>query len=105
MEIISRSEYEENENIQHWDKIQMSSMGGLLNKKFQKKENKRIKNSADALADEIYNFFNKKLSYPLIRKYIKENGEQAIYEIFKETKDKGIGLFIYVVNKDRTKFK
>jgi hypothetical protein len=57
MEIISRSEYEENENIQHWDKIQMSSMGGLLNKKFQKKEKQRAINSEQqALMKEIYDW-------------------------------------------------
>jgi hypothetical protein len=100
---IDRSTYEENENIQHWDKIKMSSMGDLLNRK--PKEKKRVYSKEGELATEIYEYFNKKLSYLRIMSFIKNNGFQCVFEIFKETKDKGVGLFIWVNNKERTKFK
>ena len=41
----------------------------------------------------------------MILKFIKNNGEQCVFELFNESKDKGIGLFIWLNNKNRTKFK
>jgi len=105
MEMISREQYEENEQEENYKKQEMFSIGGFLNKFEKPKVNKRIKNSKDALATEIYDYFQKKISFPLIRKWIIENGEQCMYEIFNTTKDKGIGLFIWTINRDRTKLK
>jgi hypothetical protein len=104
MEMISREQYEENEQEENYRKQEMFSISNFLNK-FEKPTNKRIKNSKDALATEIYDYFQKKISFPLIRKWIIENGEQCMYEIFNTTKDKGIGLFIWTINRDRTKLK
>jgi hypothetical protein len=100
---IDRQLFEENENIQHWDKIKMSSMGDLLNRK--PKPKSKAYNSKSALAEEIYNHWNKKLSYPMILKFIKNNGEQCVFEIFNESKDKGVGLFIWLNNKHKTLLK
>jgi hypothetical protein len=105
MEMISREQIDNDFEEEVYKKQEMFSIGGFLNKFEKPKVNKRIKNSKDALANEIYDYFQKKISFPLIRKWILENGEQAIFEIFKETKDKGIGLFIWTINRDRTKLK
>jgi hypothetical protein len=107
MEIENRQSFEDEINEENYKKQEMFSISNFLNRKLNKpvKENKRIKNSKDALANEIYDYFQKKISFPLIRKWIIENGEQAIFEIFKETKDKGVGLFIWTINRDRTKLK
>jgi hypothetical protein len=105
MEIENRQSFEDEINEENYKKQEMFSISGFLNKFEKPKVNKRIKNSADALCDEIYNYFQKKISFPLIRKWIIENGEQCMYEIFNTTKDKGIGLFIWTINRDRTKLK
>jgi len=104
MEILSREQLDSDFEEEGYKKQEMFSIGGFLNK-FEKPTNKRIKNSKDALATEIYDYFQKKISFPLIRKWIIENGEQCMYEIFNTTKDKGIGLFIWTINRDRTKLK
>jgi len=101
---IDRNQYEENENIEQWKKEKILSIGDLINKK-PVKENKRIKNSKDALVDEIFNYFSKQISFPRIRDWVNKNGEQCIREVFEETKKKGIGLFIWSVGKNSTKFK
>ena len=101
--MISRSEFEENENIEQWKKQEMFSIGNIKNRFVKPKS--RAYNSKSALAEEIYNHWNKKLSYPMILKFIKNNGEQCVFELFNESKDKGIGLFIWLNNKNRTKFK
>jgi hypothetical protein len=107
MEIENRQSFEDEINEENYKKQEMFSISNFLNRKLNKpvKENKRIKNSKDALANEIYDYFQKKISFPLIRKWILENGEQCMYEIFNTTKDKGIGLFIWTINRDRTKLK
>lgn len=104
MEILSREQLDSDFEEEGYRKQEMFSISNFLNK-FEKPTNKRIKNSKDALANEIYDYFQKKISFPLIRKWILENGEQMVYEVFKETKDKGIGLFIWTINRDRTKLK
>jgi len=103
MEILSREQIDNDFEEEGYKKQEMFSIGSI--KRFQKPVNKRIKNKEDALVDDIYNHFNKKVSFPLLRKFVKENGFQCIFEIFKETKDKGVGLFIWSVNKNRTKWK
>lgn len=100
---ISRQLYEENENIEQWNKQKMFSIGNLLDRKVVK--NTRITDKESALADEIWKHWNKKVSFSLIRRFIKQNGFQCVYEIFQESKDKGAGLFIWLNNKDKTKFK
>ena len=100
---IDRINYEEDIQEENIKKEKIFSIGDLLNKKV--KKNTRITNQESALADDIYKHWNKKLSFPMIRKFIKENGFQCVYEIFQESKDKGIGLFIWLNNKNRTKFK
>jgi hypothetical protein len=104
MEILSREQFEENEQEENYKKITMSSFGDLLKNRFVKPK-KNITDSKSALADEIFTFFNKGISYPLIRKWIKENGEQCLREVFEETKHKGIALFIWSVKKNRTQLK
>ena len=102
MEIEDRQTFEENENIEHWDKLKMSSMGDLLNRKPKKS---KAYNSKSALAEEIYNHWNKKLSYPMILRFIQRNGEQCVFELFNESKDKGVGLFVWLNNKHKTPLK
>ena len=36
------------------------------------------------LCDEVYEYFNKSISYSLIRKWINEIGPQALNDIFRE---------------------
>jgi hypothetical protein len=70
MEIENRQSFEDEINEENYKKQEMFSISNFLNRKLNKpvKENKRIKNSKDALANEIYDYFQKKISFPLIRK-------------------------------------
>jgi hypothetical protein len=72
MEIENRQSFEDEINEENYKKQEMFSISNFLNRKLNKpvKENKRIKNSKDALANEIYDYFQKKISFPLIRKWI-----------------------------------
>lgn len=102
MEMISREEYENNEQEENYKKQEMFSIGRFINKP---KPKSKAYNSKSALAEEIYNHWNKKLSYPMILRFIQRNGEQCVFELFNESKDKGVGLFIWLNNKNKTIFK
>ena len=103
MEILSREQIDNDFEEEGYKKQEMFSIGNIKSRFVKPKS--RAYNSKSALAEEIYNHWNKKLSYPMILKFIKNNGEQCVFELFNESKDKGIGLFIWLNNKNRTKFK
>ena len=62
-----------------------------------KKANKNI-----VLADEIYQYFNKQMSFPRIMTEMKRKGAQFVYDTFLEIKKSGaknhIALFIWKLN-------
>lgn len=53
------------------------------------------------LADQIWNYFGKKLPFPRIMKMISGNGYQAVYEIWNEVKNSDaknhLSLFIWKI--------
>lgn len=61
-----------------------------------------------ALAEEIFNHFGKKIRYPMLMGIIKTQGEQAVRELFNET-IKGeaknpLALFMWKIGKNKTRF-
>jgi hypothetical protein len=76
-------------------------------KKIGARANQRITTREQALADEIYNFFSKKLSFGTIMGIIRNKGYLAVYEIFQETKrskweyDKKLPLFLSLIKKQK----
>lgn len=58
------------------------------------------------LADDIWNYFYKKLPFPRIMRMIKEKGDQAIYEVWNEVKQSDckdpLALFIWKTKKNKT---
>jgi hypothetical protein len=69
------------------------------------KEQKRKQTKESVLADEIYEYFGKKIAYPIIRKFIKDKGYQATYWNWKEScRAEGYnkaGLFIKLMVKEK----
>lgn len=66
---------------------------------------KRKLNKNLVLADEVFNWSGGKLKRTLIAKFCNEIGWRAVYEIFQECKksndERRIGLFVYLINKDK----
>lgn len=62
-------------------------------------DSSRIFTAEQALADEIFIFLNKRVSFPRIMFLIKREGRQKVYEVFNEVKQKGVknppALFIW----------
>ena len=60
------------------------------------------------LADEIFEYFDRKLSYGVIRKFINEKGKIFVRETFdkvrKESKNP-LGLFIWIIGKQEIVWK
>jgi hypothetical protein len=114
MEMISREDYNENENIQHWDKIKMSSMGDLLNRK-PKKEKKAIKYTKEEsfLMSEIYDW-SVSIGTPIkkhwmIYNFMATKGIQWVRQCWEETKHfsfpyQNVGTFINKVKDVKIKW-
>lgn len=76
----------------------------LYLKKFQKtKSPVKIFSAEQALAEEIWNFFYKKLPFPRIMRIIKTHGRQKVYEIFNNIRQSGpknpVALFVWKFKK------
>lgn len=46
----------------------------------------RLYTSEQALADEIYSYFNKDIRFPILMRIIKKLGQQKVRELFSEVK-------------------
>ena len=62
-----------------------------------------------ALAEQVWLYFNKLLSFPRIMRMIKGKGHQAVYEAFNEVKHDNkirekLGLFIWKVKQYEVKW-
>ena len=64
------------------------------------KPKKGIYTEEQALADEIWTYFGKELSFPRIMRIIKTIGKKACYEIFADVRQssvkKEVALFVYL---------
>ncbi len=69
----------------------------------------RIFTREQELADQIYFYFNKKLKFSMIMKFIKTKGFQAIYEIWNEIKHSNPinrkSLFLWKVAQNKIQYK
>ncbi|MBI2591586.1 MAG: hypothetical protein HYW34_02830 [Candidatus Brennerbacteria bacterium] len=68
-------------------------------------EYNKIHSKEQALADEIWKFFNKELAFGRIMKLIQEKGYQATYTIYNEIKKskpkKAVALFLWKVKNEK----
>lgn len=46
----------------------------------------KFSSPAQLLAADIYEYFGKELSFPMLMRFIKEKGERAVYFIFNDVK-------------------
>lgn len=71
-------------------------------------EHKKIFSKEQALADEIWKFFNKELAFPRIMKIIKDKGYQATYIIYNEVKKTAaknrVALFLWKIKNEEIKW-
>ena len=63
------------------------------------KKPRKVYTQEQALAEQVWLYFGKKLPFPRIMRIIKLKGQQAIYECFNEVKNSDakdrLALFIY----------
>lgn len=75
--------------------------------KFTVVQSKQTKDQA--LADDVYHYFGKKLPFPRIMRMIKDKGYQAIYEFWTEVRksdcDNQLALFIWKVKENKINWK
>jgi hypothetical protein len=60
------------------------------------------------LATEIWTWFSKRISFPMLMGMIKSYGYQAAFEAYSELKKQGrcsVPLFVWMVGKDKIKWK
>ena len=77
-------------------------------KRYSKIRKPKVFNKEMDLADQIYEYFKKKLDFPLIMKLIKTKGYQFIYECFNESRQSKfphkLELFLSLVGKTKIKW-
>ncbi|KKU91440.1 MAG: hypothetical protein UY23_C0001G0046 [Candidatus Jorgensenbacteria bacterium GW2011_GWA1_48_11] len=70
-----------------------------------RRKEKRPPNREQALAEEIWLFFGKEITFPAILKIIRAKGQQAVYEIWNEVKKAEFpnkpALFLSLVKKEK----
>ena len=66
-------------------------------------------NKTTQLATEVYEFFQKQLSYPQICGLIKQKGSEGVYWAMNEVKQEGaknpIAKFLYLIKQQHIEFK
>lgn len=88
----------------------MNNMDYLEKLKERQALKKKLVSKEHVLADEIYEFFDKKLGFGTIMGIIRNKGFQAVYEIFQETKKskwdhtRKLPLFLSLVKKEKIKW-
>jgi len=68
----------------------------------------RVYTKEQELADQIYFYFGKKIKFPMIMRFIKTKGYQAIYEIWQEVKNSNPlnreSLFLWKVGQSKINY-
>jgi len=69
----------------------------------------RIFTKEQALAEQVWLYFGKRIQFSRIMKMIKDKGHQFIYEVFNEVKnsraDDHLALFVHLVGKQTIEWK
>ena len=84
-------------------------MEGIRKDQWHPKKNQRNLTKEQSLAEEVWTFFGKQLSFPRIMREIKGVGYQYVYETFQHIKknpvDSPSALFIWRMREARRKIK